>query len=372
MNIQDIKQNNRNKIYFYIRDKGMATTKDIAYDLRLSLPTVTQNLEYLAEQGLIDSNRKLEKKSGGRNPIAHAYVPDVKVAIGLDVAKHYIISVVVDLSGNVVKYIYKRKDYERTEEYLKLLGDTVEEIIDSISLDREKILGVGIAMPGLVSHEEGYVVDGRVIDNTGMTCEEVSKYIDYPTKLLHDSYSAGFSESWMATDLHTLFYLSLGDSVGGSVLVNDNIFMGEGLYSGEIGHIKLVPNGKPCYCGQKGCLDSYCNAQVLSVHTDGDLDLFFEKLVQGDESLLEVWDSYLDYLAIAIIDARMMYGSAIILGGYVGVYMEDYMEDIYKKLDAQSPFGEKAKDYLHLCKKKKSAVATGSALFFVDQFFNNM
>ncbi|NDL68357.1 ROK family protein [Anaerotalea alkaliphila] len=350
----------------------MATTKEMAYDLKLSLPTITQNLEFLAEQGMIASEKKVATKSGGRNPIAHSYVPDVKVAIGLDVAKHHIISTIIDLSGNVVKYVYKRQSYERSDDYLKLLGDTVEEIIESVRLDRSKILGVGIAMPGLVSHELDYVVDGRVIDNAGMTCKEASKYIPYPTKLIHDSYASGYSESWMASEIHNLFYISLCDTVGGSVLVNDKIYMGEGLYSGEIGHLKIVPDGKQCYCGQKGCFDSYCNAEVLSMHADGDLELFFERLEQGDEKLQEVWDEYLEYLAQVIIDARMMYGCKIILGGYVGVHMEGHMDALYEKVDPKSPFSEKAKDYVLPCKKKKSSVATGAALYFVDQFFNNM
>lgn len=350
----------------------MATTKEIAYDLDLSLPTITQNLEYLAGAGLISSEKKVATKSGGRNPIAHTYVPDVKVAIGLDVAKHHIISTIVDLNGNVVKFIYKRQDFERSDSYLRLLGSTIDEIIDSIQLDRSKILGVGIAMPGLVSHEEDYVVDGRVINNTGMTCEEVSKYIPFPTKLLHDSYAAGFSESWMNAEVDTLFYLSLCDSVGGSVLIDNNIYMGEGLYSGEIGHLNLVRDGKQCYCGQKGCFDCYCNAEVLSVHTNGDLELFFRLLAQGDENLSKIWDEYLDNLVIAITDARMMYGCKIVLGGDVGSYMEDYMDVLYKKLDSKSPFSESAKDYLLPCKKKKSAVATGAALYYIDGFFNNM
>ncbi len=350
----------------------MATTKDIAYDLKLSLPTVTQNLEFLADQGLINSEQKVVKKSGGRHPIAHSYVPDVKVAIGLDVAKHHIISTIVDLSGNVVKYVHKRQDYERSDAYLRLLGQTVEEIIESVNLDPNKILGVGIAMPGLVSHEEDRVVDGRVIDNTGMTCAEISKYIPYPTKLIHDSYASGFSESWMSSDIHNSFYISLCDSVGGSVLVNDSIFMGDGLYSGEIGHVNLVPDGKLCYCGQKGCFDSYCNAEVLSSHTDGNLDLFFARLKEGDETLGKIWDVYLDHLAVAINDIRMLFGCRVILGGYVGVHVEEYLSTLQEKVSLKSPFSENAKEFLVPCKKKKSAVATGCALYFVDEFFGDM
>jgi predicted NBD/HSP70 family sugar kinase len=372
MNIFDIKQNNRNKIYFYIRKKGLATKQDIAYDLQLSLPTVTQNLEYLVKQGLISSNYKVANKSGGRNPIAYSYIANAKVAIGLDITKHHIKSVIVDLDGNVVKYIYKRQDYQRNDAYLKLLSEEVESIIESVQLDRTKILGVGIAVPGLINHEEGYVIQGRVIDNTGMNCEEFSKYIPYPAKLIHDSYASGFSETWMSYEIHNAFYISLCNSVGGSVLVNDNVYMGDGLYSGELGHLNLIPDGEQCYCGQKGCFDAYCNAEVLANYAGCDLKMFFHQLGQGDEKLQKVWDEYLDYLAIAIHDIRMLFGCTVILGGYVGAYMKDYMDVLYKKVDAKSPFGENAVSYLIPCKNEIEAVAAGAALYFVDEYLNNI
>jgi predicted NBD/HSP70 family sugar kinase len=372
MNIFDIKQNNRNKIYSYLRKNGLATKQDIAYDLQLSLPTVTQNLEYLVEQELISSDCKINNKSGGRKPIAYSYIPDAKVAIGLDITRNHIKSVIVDLDGKVVKYIYKRQTYQRDDAYLRRLGEEVQSIIESVQLDCTKILGVVIALPGLINHEEAYVVQGRVIDNTGMNCEEFSKYIPYPTKLIHDSYASGFSEIWFSRHIHNAFYISLCNSVGGSVLINDNIYMGDGLYSGEVGHLKVMPDGERCYCGKKGCFDICCNAEILANYTGGDLKSFFNQLEQGNEKLEKVWNEYLDYLSIAIHDIRMLFGCTVIIGGYVGAYIKGYMDLLYTKVDSISPFGEKATNYLIPCKNDIEAVAVGAALCFVDEFLNNI
>jgi len=372
MNITDIKQNNRNKIYSYIRKKGLATKQDIAYELQLSLPTVSQSLEYLVQQGLISSNSKVTNKMGGRNPIAYSYIPDAKVAIGLDITKHHIKSVIIDLDGSVIKYKYKRQVYQRDDAYLIRLGEEVQKIIELAQLDYTKILGVVIAMPGLINHEEGYVVQGRVIDNTGINCEELSKYIPYPTRLLHDSYASGFSEIWFSHEIHNAFYISLCNSVGGSVLMNDNIYMGDGLYSGEVGHLNVIPNGNRCYCGQKGCFDAYCNAEVLSNFTEGDLGEFFNQVKKGNEKLEKVWDEYLDHLATAIHDVRMLFGCTVIIGGYVGAYIKRFMDLLYKKVDSISPFGEKAAKYLIPCKNDIEAVAVGAALCLVDELINNI
>lgn len=374
MNIIDIKQNNRNKIYFYIREKELVTRQDIAYDLQLSLPTITQNLDYLLKHGLICSDQKIISKTGGRNPMGYSCVSDAKVAIGLDITQNHIKCIIINLKGEVIKYVYKRENYRRNDDYLKLLGETVEKVIDSAHLDPDKILGVGIAVPGIIDHDKGYVVQGRVIDNEGMTCEEFSKYIPYPTKLIHDSYASGFSEIWMTPEIHNIFYFNLCNSVGGCVLINDEVYTGDGLYSGEIGHVNLIPDGDTCYCGQKGCLDVYCNAEVLSIHTDGNLALFFQRLKKGDKKLQKVWDNYLDNLATAITDIRMLFGCTIIIGGYVGAHIKEYLETLYEKVDAKSPFGELSlsSNYLIPCKNKIESVATGSALFFVENFLNNI
>jgi predicted NBD/HSP70 family sugar kinase len=371
MNISDIKQNNRKNIYFYLREKESATKQEIAYSLQLSLPTVTQNLTYLVEQGLIGCENKVINRAGGRNPVAYSYISDAKVAVGVDITRNHIKTIIVDLDGNVIKYVYRRQTYQRNDDYLKILGKAVEQIIDSAQLDREKIIGVGIAVPGLIDHDKEVVVDGRVIDNQGMTRAEFSKYIPYKTKLTHDSDAAGFSEIIRSPHLHTACYVNLCNSIGGSVFINDKPYRGDGLFSCEFGHLRLMPNGRKCYCGQQGCFDPYCNAEVLSNHTNGDLFTFFDRLESGDEKFGKIWDAYLDHLATAITDIRMMYGCTIIIGGYIGTFIDKYMDTLRTLVDARSPFGEKSATFLVPCLNKMEAVATGAALYFVQEFLDN-
>jgi predicted NBD/HSP70 family sugar kinase len=370
MNIIDIKQNNRKRIYFYLREQGMATKQDIAYNLQLSLPTVTQNLTQMVEQGLISCESKVKSRAGGRNPVAYSYIPDAKVAIGLDISRHHVKSIIVDLDGNVIKYVYRRKDYRRNDDYLKMLGQEVENIIASAQLGRDKIIGVGIAVPGLVDHVKEFVVDGRVIDNTGMTRAEFSKYIPFKTRLIHDSDAAGFSEIIRSSDIHNACYITLGNSIGGSVFINDKAYRGDGLFSCEFGHLNLIPNGRKCYCGQKGCFDPYCNAEVLTNHTNGDLFTFFERMESGDEKLVKVWHTYLEHLATAVTEIRMMFGSTIIMGGDVGTFIDKHLEELRSMVDTISPFGEKSANFLISCQNKMEAIASGASLYLVQEFLD--
>lgn len=370
MSLESIKIQNRNGIYNYILNQGFATKNDIVSSLNLSLPTVNHNIDSFLKEGLISEGKKINvKNKSGRNPIAYTYVPNARYSIGIDITTNHIKCLLLDLNDEIIKYEYKRKKYERTDDYLQYLGICVDEI--TANIDKKKILGVGIAVPGLINAKTQKVVFGKVIDNNDMSVTDFSKYIPYTAKLIHDSNAAGFAEFWFEKKLKNTFYISLCNSVGGSALIHGRIYTGDGNYSAEIGHLKIGNEQRVCYCGQKDCLDTYCNAMVLSQHTNYSLDDFFAQLKTGDESIQKIWDNYLDYLAIGIHNVRVLYGCVIILGGDVGAFLGDWMDILYKKVDLLSFIKEDSKNYLYQCGYKKESVATGAALYYIQKFKSN-
>lgn len=75
----------------------------------------------------------------------------------------------------------------------------------------------------------------------------------------------------------------------------------------------VVPDGEACYCGKKGCLDAYCSAKCL---TEGRVEDFFGRLVQGEPEEASLWDQYTTYLAIAVNNIHMVLDCDVVLGGY--------------------------------------------------------
>ena len=115
---------------------------------------------------------------------------------------------------------------------------------------------------------------------------------------MHDSYAAGYIETWKDPDVRNAFYISLSNSVGGSFIVDHEIYAGDTQKGGEIGHMAVVPeNGELCYCGKYGCFDTVCRAGKLDEYTNGNLEEFFYRLGAGDERAAALWDVYLDHLA---------------------------------------------------------------------------
>ena len=108
-----------------------------------------------------------------------------------------------------------------------------------------------------------------------------------------------------------------------------------------------------------------------TAETDGELEVFFNELEKGNEKYRQLFREYLRYLAITIINIRMICDGLIIVGGYVGAYMKDYMEDLKKMCAELDPYSNSA-DYLKPCSFTHDASAVGAALYFVGDFINNL
>jgi predicted NBD/HSP70 family sugar kinase len=186
-------------------------------------------------------------------------------------------------------------------------------------------------------------------------------------EIFNDANSGGFAETWKSEQENMVFYLMLSNSVGGAIIDRDEIYLGDNFRSSEIGHLKIVPDGAPCYCGQKGCVNAYCSAQLLSDRTDGNLEQFFAKVDEGDPECVQALDTYLDYLAVTVINLRMMLDCGIILGGYVGAYMDRCVEKLRERITKLNPY-ETDSGFVQPCHYKTEASAVGAGLPFIKKF----
>ena len=369
----DIKAQNRQLIYHFVRDNEPVSKQDIVVRLELSLPTVTQNLQYLEKQNLLKKS-KSKINTGGRSAAAYSYRKKAKMALGVYITGNHLTAVCVDLSGNVIFSRRTRIKFDlNNDAYLHKIGELVEEIKEEVHLASDRLLGVGVAVPSLVSDDGERVIYGLTHNFTGKTRAEITRYIPYRTKMFHDSYVAGFAEVWSRRSVRNAVYINLNNTIGGSIIIDNHIYSGDNNRSGEIGHMLIHPASQTkCYCGQTGCLETVCNAGILDSHTDGNLAEFFRLLDSGTPAIMEVWDQYLENLALAIHNTRMLLDAPIILGGYVGAHMEEHMEELYAKVDQKDCFGDSSRDYVFPCKYKIEATAAGAALQLVDEFLKSI
>lgn len=366
----DIKRFNRNRVFRLIYKKGQLSKQDIVNTLNMSLPTVNQNLKTLMESDLI-RDEGCFASTGGRKARAISCNPAARFSIGVDITKNQIAVAAIDLSAAIIKGIYIPIPFKDSKEYFRSVGKYIEQLTQDAQIDRSKILGVGISVPGLLSEDHQKINYSSVLGFTGGSLDSFAEFVPYPCVLSNDASAAGLAELWNRDHADNVVYLSLSNSVGGAILLGKEFYPGENQRSAEFGHMTIVPKGSRCYCGQYGCVDAYCNAMILSDAVNGSLDDFFRQLDAGSSQHMNIWKKYTYYLALTVNNLRMLFDCRIILGGYVGSYMEPYIEPLRKRTAQHNSF-EKDGGYLSVCRYRKDSSAVGAALLHIESFINGI
>ncbi|AOR24342.1 ROK family transcriptional regulator [Clostridium taeniosporum] len=366
----EVRKYNRNTIYRFIYNSKKTSKQEIAKNLGVSLPTIAQHLKTLSEEGLISEDGEF-KSTGGRKAKAIVCVKDSRISAGLDITQNHISIVLVDLGGNILKNIRIEKHFENSDEYYKNVAGILCEFIENSEFRNSKILGVGISIPGIISSDKKEIIDSHVLHIKNTRCEELIKHIPYECIFCNDANAAGKAELWNEDSEKNIIYLSLSNSVGGSIYYNEKMYLGDNERAGEFGHMVIMPNGKQCYCGQKGCVDAYCSAKVLSDSTKGKLSEFFTLLNNSNKEQVEIWKDYINKLAIVINNLRMAFDCNIILGGYVGAYLDEHIDEVKNSISKYNTFEIDIK-YLRVCHYKLESSAVGAALLHIEDFIKQI
>ena len=356
-------------IYRIIYHEKQSSRQHIASTLGLSLPTVTNVLNTLKENNLIYNAGSFDS-TGGRKANILSCVPNARYSIGIDITKNHLSIAVVDLNINLITQKRIRYRFVDSDEYYEYISQEIEHLLDAHFIPRSKLLGVGISMPVIFNSDNKSIFYATVIQTFPGIYDRIKKHLPYPFLLFNDANSAGLAESWNSESNQAMLYLSLSNSVGGATMNGKDISVGNNHRASEFGHMCIIPNGKQCYCGQHGCLDAYCSALILSDFCDGNLKAFFDEL-ETNIGYQRVFDDYLDHLAIGVNNLRVCYDYDIILGGYVGAYMADYVDILREKVVKLNPFETNA-NFIHVCHYRTEASAVGAAIYFIDKFVQSM
>ncbi len=367
-----VKKINRSKVYQYIYRKKITSKLQIVQDLQMGLSTVSQNLNLLEQDGLIEKNGYFES-TGGRKANAIQIVSDFRISIGIGILKNMFHITAVDLYGNALYTNTIPFPYSNTPDYYKQVTDKIKEFIATNQYDEEKILGVSIATQGITSPDHSTVLYGNIMNNTGMILEDFSRYLPYPCYLEHDSKSAAFLELWKHPELDSAVVFLLNRNLGGAIITNHQIHQGSSMHSGTIEHICINPDGPLCYCGNRGCLETYCSANALEQAAGMNIKDFFSLLREKKSSqLTQIWKDYLHHLAFAMKNLNLIIDAPIIISGYLAPYfLEDDIAYLTKHINVSSPFALN-KEHIFVGTNGQYTPAIGAALFYVNQFIHSI
>ena len=367
-----LKKINRSKIYQYIYRSKLTSKLQIVQDLQMGLSTVSQNLNLLENEGLIEKNGYFDS-TGGRKANAIQIVSDFRISIGVGILKNMFHITAIDLYGNTVYTDTIPLTYSNTAAYYQQITDKVKDFIDKNQYPENKILGVSIATQGITSPDNTTVIYGNIMNNTGMRLKDFSRHLPYPCHLEHDSKSAAFLELWNHPELDSAVVFLLNRNLGGAIITNHQIHQGRSMHSGTIEHICVNPDGPLCYCGNRGCLETYCSANSLEQASGMTIKEFFPLLREKKSpQLIQIWEDYLKHLAFAMKNLNLVIDAPIIISGYLAPYFtEDDTDYLLRQINSMTPFELKEEQIL-VGTHGQYTPAIGTALFYVKEFIQSV
>lgn len=249
-----------NEVLRAIATYGPLSRSQIARDLSLSGPTLTQATKYLIARGLI-CELEQSPSTGGRPATLLGLVAGAGQVIGIKLAEDHLVGVVVDLESNV---------QWNFEEVFNSRGSDAINLLSKILLKHSKkvkgqILGIGIGVPGVVSPGDSGTTDSAILGwssvNVGQLLSEILKT---PVLLENDVNTLSITESLYGRgrDVSNFLTITLGRGIGLGIVINGELYTGSH-GAGEIGHVTSVANGLPCECGKRGCLETVASDPTI-------------------------------------------------------------------------------------------------------------
>ena len=183
--------------------------------------------------------------------------------IGIDLGGTKIEGILLDESGNILER--KRVPTNRENGY-KYIVDEIVNLNKDLQKTSKTNTTVGICTPGAISPHTGKIKNSNTVCLIGKPLkEDIESEIGYKIKMDNDANCFGIAEAKFGAvkNFAVVFGVIIGTGVGGGIVINGKVHQGRMAIAGEWGHHTLYPEGNQCYCGRKGCVESYISGPSL-------------------------------------------------------------------------------------------------------------
>ncbi|MGJ1419464.1 ROK family protein [Sphingobacterium spiritivorum] len=269
----------KNIISFFCTHSS-ATIADLCKELNLSVPKVTNLINELIQEELVQDLGKINT-NGGRRPNLYGLIADSVFFLGVDVKQNHINIGITNLQNELV-YIKEHLPFTLSNSTASLeeLIQLIHSSLKTFNIPKEKILGMGINLSGRINYSTGYSYSFFHFHEEPLA-KILENELGIKTFLENDSRAMAYGEfnsEAIKTEKNVIF-LNLDYGLGMGVMINSSLYYGKSGFAGEFGHIPIFNNEIICNCGKKGCLETEASGWALT-------RLFQEKLQEGSSSII--------------------------------------------------------------------------------------
>lgn len=259
-----VKEINLSIVLDTIRQLEPVSRAGISAATGLNKGTVSNLVQLLIERGLVEEIGT-GKSSGGRKPVLLRFLPEAGYSLGVDLGVNYIRILLTDLAGKIVDEWKTKHQNEGQSAVLDLLYKSIQSVIDRAPASPYGVVGIGLGMPGIVDSS------GQVLfaPNLGWRGVDLPRLMEerfrMPVFVENEANAGAIGELHYGSGqgVSDLVFISIGAGIGAGIIIDRNIYKGAAGFSGEIGHLTIDAEGKPCRCGNRGCWELYASEGAL-------------------------------------------------------------------------------------------------------------
>lgn len=264
-----------NKILKELYFKENLSCVELSNHINKSFPITANLIEELIGQDLVVETG-YAASTGGRRPLTYSIQKNVMYLVSVAMDQFVTKIAVMDMENNFVSPIEKIVlPLPDNPQALEILREKIAGVIDASGIPKEKFVGVGIGMPGFVNVTKGINYSFLQLPGNKSITDYITEKIELPVFIDNDSSLIALAEFYFggARGEKNAMVINIGWGIGLGMILNGELFRGHEGFAGEFSHIPLFFNGKLCWCGKIGCLE-----------TETSLLLIIEKAREGINS----------------------------------------------------------------------------------------
>ncbi|MBN1835334.1 MAG: ROK family protein [Spirochaetales bacterium] len=377
-----------------LRELGEASRLELVEELGIDKKTVSTLVADLLARSLLVTAGSRESRAGRRREIlkvngAHSNF------LGLDLGATHIIGLLTDLNGEVLDRVFFEIRPELPVELILEQMQTICRSLVASSKATAEVQAIGICVPGFVNPETGVSLVAENIPGWREIRIREIFWAEFrrPIYLEDCSRAFGVAERWLGEARHAddFLALDLGHGIGMAIFLDGQVLTGAGYKAGEIGHIVVDPDGPPCTCGRRGCLETLASgrgiarqaaaglaegrSELLGRLTHGKIDSLTAQDVAIAASMNDTFSTMLlrragAHIGAALANAaNLLNPSLIVLGGGLmnaGKVLLDAVDEALRRCTMMGIIDDLE---LRVSRLGVDASALGSALIAMDHVF---
>lgn len=268
--LETLRQHNRTRVVQLVHHRGAISRADVARATGLSRSTVSSLVGDLLRDGLVVEQSELSP-TGGRPAYLLTLNPLGTSLAGVHLAHDSVRVVIADITGEpLVEDAYTFDVVDDLDAAVQRATSTISSLVSDIGASTVAAVGVAVSAPVTTAgHGPATLAERSGYDRVGA---KVTALVGAPVRVFNDA-NAGAVAEWVrgaGRGADDMVYVMLSDGVGAGLVVDGRLREGARGVAGEIGHVVVDPGGRPCRCGNRGCLETVAGGRALVAALFGD------------------------------------------------------------------------------------------------------